>query len=732
MTVEVPSWVRTSMWVLVCSGSLLAVLCWYFALGSWRSVAPQTALFLLFVAGALSGLRVASVPRAVPAPQPAQPLEGSLSPEAAPGAKATWNIGPLNAALRDPWKLPELATPDLPGSAGCLYKLLLVYLVLAPFLAVLYAHLFESAESDLRQHPWAMAVFCAVGAPLLFWAVAEMFPLVFLRRSRVGSLPPKLPWWGQFACTIVVLTMSALLSAMTLDLLLEPRSADLVLWFFLLSFFGQSIFTGLWSAAATARALAANYTLRPLRAGIRGILGIGVLLAYAVSLTLLAREAVMEYRLLGSNGMQVSPTLGLFGTYVAGASLVVTWICQSVRDLWTRTRPRGKSLGRETRRGPADGNFPHQTKVGLAHWSDLHLTVSDSSSRLEGRQSGNPALRELIKVHGGALKDAEGLVVTGDITDTGSKEEWLVFLDLWSKFPGSLKERTVIVPGNHDVNITDADRGLWESQGGEWRRLRLVMCIAILDTIQGDRAKILDGANKLVFLHDYLKSFSGPLCALLRSGNQFRRLECAGEVFGQSWLRLVLNSYSLVRTGDLTIIDEVWERIFPMIVRLKCGITVVGLNSAAPSYNILTNAVGEISTGALERLRKLRSHPELKGEPLVYAMHHHLLAPSEAMDPKLAATTAGMMLANPHALLAALPEERETVVLHGHRHFSLPWPRADDHPAVISAPSTTLGDENRAAAEKGPGFNLIPLEWDSAGNVVVTRQPDRCALPPRT
>ena len=62
------------------------------------------------------------------------------------------------------------------------------------------------------------------------------------------------------------------------------------------------------------------------------------------------------------------------------------------------------------------------------------------------------ALRKLAAIH--ASTPLDRILVTGDITDAGTRAEWAEFIDLLRGFP-ELRARLSFVPGNHDMNIVD-------------------------------------------------------------------------------------------------------------------------------------------------------------------------------------------------------------------------------------------------------------------------------------
>ena len=88
----------------------------------------------------------------------------------------------------------------------------------------------------------------------------------------------------------------------------------------------------------------------------------------------------------------------------------------------------------------------------IVHLSDLHLTPLDGQARSEPKllkplRGMNQAFRTLMA--NPAVRHADLLLVTGDITDRGDIESWKIFHD--GLEGAGLLERTVILPGNHDV-----------------------------------------------------------------------------------------------------------------------------------------------------------------------------------------------------------------------------------------------------------------------------------------
>lgn len=88
----------------------------------------------------------------------------------------------------------------------------------------------------------------------------------------------------------------------------------------------------------------------------------------------------------------------------------------------------------------------------IVHLSDLHLTASDNASRSEPKLFGklrgmNAACRKVLQTP--PVREADLILVTGDVTDRGEIEAWKVFWDAVET--AGLSKKVLVVPGNHDV-----------------------------------------------------------------------------------------------------------------------------------------------------------------------------------------------------------------------------------------------------------------------------------------
>ncbi len=103
---------------------------------------------------------------------------------------------------------------------------------------------------------------------------------------------------------------------------------------------------------------------------------------------------------------------------------------------------------------PADGRVWR-----VAHLSDIHIVGERYGFRIEsgrGGPRGNERLRRVMArleaEH--AARPLDLILITGDMTDAGRSGEWAEFFDILAGYP-DLAGRTLILPGNHDVNVVD-------------------------------------------------------------------------------------------------------------------------------------------------------------------------------------------------------------------------------------------------------------------------------------
>jgi 3',5'-cyclic AMP phosphodiesterase CpdA len=334
--------------------------------------------------------------------------------------------------------------------------------------------------------------------------------------------------------------------------------------------------------------------------------------------------------------------------------------------------------------------------VRVAHLSDLHQVGERYGYRMEcgthgprGNRSFRRALRKLRAIH--AATPIDFVLVTGDITDAGTRAEWVEFLDLLRCHP-AIRSRVLFVPGNHDVNIVDrTNTGRFDVPWSVSHALRRFRFVVALDAIQGDRVHIVDRRSGALgpLLREYLQDGERParLRALAERGTWQGRRKIA----------------------------RVWEDIFPMVVPPNgpngCGLIL--LDSNARSHFSATNAIGVIGRPQLKTLERiLNAFPQCAWMIL---LHHHVVeypVGSAALGDRIALS----LMNAPDVLSAIARHGSRVVIFHGHRHHD--WIGTSGGIVLCSAPSVALGsvgpDLHRGS------FHLNELTVTAAGGLRLT------------
>jgi 3',5'-cyclic AMP phosphodiesterase CpdA len=349
--------------------------------------------------------------------------------------------------------------------------------------------------------------------------------------------------------------------------------------------------------------------------------------------------------------------------------------------------------------GPALDWVPNPSKAEssvarVAHLSDLHLVGERYGYRMEAGTHGprgnrciRNALRKLAAIN--ALTPLDRVLLTGDITDAGTRAEWAEFIDLLRSYP-ELRARLSFVPGNHDMNIVDRTNpgtlDLPWSTGQSLRKLRVVLA---LDTVQGDRTHVVNHASCALgpSLKDYLRE--GGRAELLRALAQRGALRGRWEM------------------------AKIWDAMFPLVEPAPDddGYGLILLNSNAPSHFLLTNAIGIVNRSQLSALKSiLRNSPR---RAWMILLHHQVVEyPVASISLRY---RIGLALVNaPDVLAAIAPYASRVLILHGHRHTD--WIGTCGDVVLCSAPSASLGSSHGAEKYRG-SFHVHEIASGADGGI---------------
>jgi hypothetical protein len=306
----------------------------------------------------------------------------------------------------------------------------------------------------------------------------------------------------------------------------------------------------------------------------------------------------------------------------------------------------------------------------VVHLSDVHIVGERYGFRIESGRSGpcgNNKLARLMQrldgVH--AERPLDLVLITGDVTDAGRSAEWAEFLTLLGAH-AELAKRTLILPGNHDVNVVDrANPARLDLPTSPSKRLRQMRALSAIAAVQGDRVHVLDRATK---------QLGATLSAALAP---HRRAVMAFADAGT--LRLTVG------------LEQLWADIFPMALPPDApdGLGVILLNSNAEAHFSFTNALGLVSAEQTWALNAIaRQFPRAHW---IVALHHHLVEypkPAAALSERI-----GTALINGTWFVRQLlPLGDRAIVMHGHRHID--WIGECGNVRIISAPSPVMEATN--------------------------------------
>ena len=300
----------------------------------------------------------------------------------------------------------------------------------------------------------------------------------------------------------------------------------------------------------------------------------------------------------------------------------------------------------------------------VAHLSDLHVVGERYGFRIESGRAGprgNQRLRsafaQLAAMH--AVEPFDHVLITGDMTDAGRASEWAEFLDALFEHP-ELAARTIMLPGNHDVNIVDrANPARLDLPLSPAKRLRQMRTLSAIAAVQGERACPVDASGITATLREALAPHRAQIAEFAEHGG-VRRAAALRRVF---------------------------DAQFPMILPpdREDGIGIAILDSNAATHFSFTNALGLISSEQARRLeRAIGNFPRAAW---IIALHHHLV--EYPMPVKTFSERVGTALINGSWFVRRIENLADhAIVMHGHRHVD--WIGACGALKIVSAPSPVM------------------------------------------
>jgi 3',5'-cyclic AMP phosphodiesterase CpdA len=332
----------------------------------------------------------------------------------------------------------------------------------------------------------------------------------------------------------------------------------------------------------------------------------------------------------------------------------------------------------------------------VVHLSDVHVVGERFGFRLESGRLGPRGndrlarvLAKLEEMH--AQKPLDHILITGDITDAGRSAEWAEFFSAMLMHP-VLAARTLILPGNHDINVVDrSNPAKLDFPTSPGRRLREMRALSGICAVQGNRTHVVD--------------------------LQKRRL---GQTLEQVLAPYAQDIATFADTGKLPLswtLAQVWAEAFPVVLppETEDGLGIIMLNSTALTHFSFTNALGLMSSEQSRGMHAVvRQFPKAQW---IVALHHHLVeypTRAQALSERI-----GTALINGSWFVRQVQRiARRAIVMHGHRHID--WIGRCGRLVIVSAPSPVM----EARDGDTTAFYVHTLGVDEAGRYLMAH-PER-------
>ena len=330
-------------------------------------------------------------------------------------------------------------------------------------------------------------------------------------------------------------------------------------------------------------------------------------------------------------------------------------------------------------------------RLTFAHLTDLHLTKDKT---LEGDLDKADVTYTVSRVLAWALRRADLILVTGDITDQARAAEWKTFHEILHERKCPLGSgRIFVIPGNHDLSLS-ADILPGMQNVVYYDRRALLFIQHVLTQCPSDWRMLISDelvsvrtflAERETYLKTYQKHPPYPVIPGFWTQHEIitpdELLSAADAHIGTPW-----PSPEHPTCGDFL------EMAFPMVMRDDANCLVIGLNSNnVMSKNISNSAMGLLGDGQLKRLRAIISRAQAR--MVLLLIHHHIGFPPNKLDEfrsKYGTTqTDALTLLDADELGRILATVEHCCVLHGHKHF--PYHAALGSTVVVSGHSALYG-----------------------------------------
>ena len=289
------------------------------------------------------------------------------------------------------------------------------------------------------------------------------------------------------------------------------------------------------------------------------------------------------------------------------------------------------------------------------------------------------------------------ILITGDMTDAGRSAEWSELLDALATHP-ALAERTLILPGNHDLNIVDrANPARLDLPTSPNRMLRRLRFLSAVEALHGERVCLIDQVRGCLAgsLSEALKPHHAAIAKFAETGRP-----------------------RLSKT-----LSELWAAAFPMVLPpdRDDGLGIILLNSNADTHFSFTNALGMISVEQVQGIEiAAAQYPQARW---ILALHHHVIEYPKVA--KVLSERIGTALVNGNWFARRLQAlGGRAVLMHGHRHTD--WIGKCGGLFIVSGPSPVM----EATDDANTYFYIHTLATQANGQFGLLT-PERVVVPGR-
>lgn len=282
----------------------------------------------------------------------------------------------------------------------------------------------------------------------------------------------------------------------------------------------------------------------------------------------------------------------------------------------------------------------------IAHISDIHANTTPSF------QSRFRNLLESVRE-----RDVDHLIVTGDLTDKATSEEYDVVIDILNDFGFRDGKTVTVIPGNHDVfpMVYQSFTFRLSTLREEFRREPVRISKELYRVLRTYRKFGPEQYRNA--LQYFAARFKHTFDTALPIGGE--------ETAGFPYVKSLNDQYAVVAIESNFVSPHI--KMFLPYALLKYLITKDMF--VATDSPICSNGWIDI-----DLLRKALVHPEIKEKRIIVLMHHYMYSKQQVTRYMSASFAKTMSIVNREQVIEELRNFNIELILHGHWHVTEEYP----------------------------------------------------------